>query len=89
MAEVLAYSVIERMVSDYVKRIVEKASAGKKLSDWEMGILMMDQMRSSLEAKIEGVRKDLEVTRRDLEAKIEGVRKDLEVTRRDLEAKIE
>ncbi|PNV78318.1 MAG: hypothetical protein C0200_01650 [Thermoproteota archaeon] len=81
MVEAVAVSAIEQLISEYVRRIVEKAMAGKRLSDWEMGILMMDHMRSSLEAKIE-------MTRKDLEAKIETVRSDLEVAKSELGAKI-
>lgn len=86
MVEAIAVSTVEQLISEYVKRIVEKAMAGKRLSDWEMGILIMDHIRSSLESRIE-------TTRRELEAKIESARKDLEskieITRKELESKIE
>ncbi|MEM0192872.1 MAG: hypothetical protein QXJ48_07010 [Candidatus Korarchaeum sp.] len=58
---------IERMVSDYVRRIIGKALSGKKLSAREMYILAIVYTRLSLEAKVEGIRKDPEVSRRDLE----------------------
>ncbi|MEM2291412.1 MAG: hypothetical protein QXV05_03975 [Candidatus Korarchaeum sp.] len=63
MVEALAQEMIRKIVSESVERIVKKATAGKKLSDWEIGILVMDCTRSSLETKVEGVRKDLEVSR--------------------------
>lgn len=67
MVEVIAYGVIEQMLSDYIKRVVEKASSRKKLSDWEMGILMIDHSRSVLGAKIDG----LEARVSDLESRME------------------
>ncbi|RDD53214.1 MAG: hypothetical protein BA066_05600 [Candidatus Korarchaeota archaeon NZ13-K] len=70
MVETVAYSLVEKIVSDYVGKIVEKASAGKRLSDWEVGILMMDHIRSSIEGKMEGMRRDLEGKIGALEAKI-------------------
>ncbi|MEM3739741.1 MAG: hypothetical protein QXP84_03000 [Candidatus Korarchaeum sp.] len=70
MVEALAQEMVRKIVSESVEGIVKKVTAGKKLSDWEIGILVMDCMRSSLETKIEGVRKDLEVSREVLETNI-------------------
>jgi hypothetical protein len=86
---------MKQLLSEYVKRITEKALAGKKLSDWEIGILMMDQLRSSLEARINETKESLEAeisrTKESLEAKMDENRIELETkiesNRKDLEGK--
>jgi hypothetical protein len=67
VVEAVAVSAIEQLISEYVRRIVEKAMAGKRLSDWEMGILMMDHMRSSLEARISSIEKRVEKIESDID----------------------
>ncbi|HWQ18096.1 MAG: hypothetical protein QXX84_05685 [Sulfolobales archaeon] len=59
MAELVAKPVIESILAEYVKRIVDKASKGKRLSDWEVGILMIDYTRSILNERINSVERSL------------------------------
>ncbi|RSN72259.1 MAG: hypothetical protein DSO07_13140 [Thermoproteota archaeon] len=67
MVETVAVGMMEQLLAEYVKRITEKALAGKKLSDWEIGILMMDQLRSSLETRISSMEKRIEKIESDVD----------------------
>jgi predicted nucleic acid-binding Zn-ribbon protein len=67
MVETVAVEMMEQLLSEYVKRTTEKALAGKKLSDWEIGILMMDQLRSSLETRISSMEKRIEKIESDVD----------------------
>lgn len=73
MAETVAAGVVGQLLAEYVKKAAEKALAGKKLSDWEVGILMMNQLSSSLEARISSLEKSLEAKINSLEERIASI----------------
>jgi len=41
----IAVDVIASIITEYAKRIVDKAMRGEKLSDWEVGFLLMEAMK--------------------------------------------
>jgi flagellar capping protein FliD len=73
MAETVAAGVVGQLLAEYVKKAAEKALAGKKLSDWEVGILMMNQLSSSLGARISSLEKSLEAKINSLEERIASI----------------
>uniref|UniRef100_A0A7C1GAM9 DUF1640 domain-containing protein n=1 Tax=Thermofilum adornatum TaxID=1365176 RepID=A0A7C1GAM9_9CREN len=104
MAETVATGIVGRILAEYVKKVAEKALAGKKLSDWEVGILMMNQMSSSLEARISSLEERFEERigsldekydarisslEERLEARISSLEKSLDARISSLEKRIE
>ncbi|MCS7366578.1 MAG: hypothetical protein NDF52_01720 [archaeon YNP-WB-062] len=67
MVETVAVGMMEQLLSEYMKRTTEEALAGKKLSDRKIGILMMDQLRSSLETRISSMEKRIEKIESDVD----------------------
>lgn len=89
MAETVATGIVGRILAKYVKKVAEKALAGKKLSDWEVGILMMNQMSSSLEARISSLEKSLEAKINSLDDRIGSIDEKYDARISSLEERLE
>ncbi|MCC5997533.1 MAG: hypothetical protein LM573_00480 [Thermofilum sp.] len=89
MAETVATGIVGRILAEYVKKVAEKALAGKKLSDWEVGILMMNQMSSSLEARISSLEKSLEAKINSLDDRIGSIYEKYDARISSLEERLE
>ncbi|NAZ24404.1 MAG: hypothetical protein GU357_01385 [Thermofilum sp.] len=89
MAETVATGIVGRILAEYVKKVAEKALAGKKLSDWEVGILMMNQMSSSLEARISSLEKSLEAKINSLDDRIGSIDEKYDARISSLEERLE
>ncbi|MEM1611065.1 MAG: hypothetical protein QXQ57_05420 [Sulfolobales archaeon] len=80
-AATVGLDVIASILAEYGKRIVDKALRGEKLSDWEVGFLLMEATRMTLVARMEAIerRMDLIEKRMDmLEKRIEALEKRVE-----------
>jgi chaperonin cofactor prefoldin len=89
LAETVATGIVGRILAEYVKKVAEKALAGKKLSDWEVGILMMNQMGSSLEARINSLEKSLEAKINSLDDRIGSIDEKYDARISSLEERLE
>jgi chaperonin cofactor prefoldin len=89
LAETVATGIVGRILAEYVKKVAEKALAGKKLSDWEVGILMMNQMSSSLEARISSLEKSLEAKINSLDDRIGSIDEKYDARISSLEERLE
>ena len=85
----MATGIVGRILAEYVKKVAEKALAGKKLSDWEVGILMMNQMSSSLEARISSLEKSLEAKINSLDDRIGSIYEKYDARISSLEERLE
>jgi len=85
----VATGIVGRILAEYVKKVAEKALAGKKLSDWEVGILMMNQMSSSLEARISSLEKSLEAKINSLDDRIGSIYEKYDARISSLEERLE
>jgi tRNA uridine 5-carbamoylmethylation protein Kti12 len=77
----VAVDVISSILADHVRRVIEKALRGEKLSDWEVGYLLIDSIERRLSARIDAVEKSLST-------RIATVEKTLAKLRTDLDKKI-
>jgi tRNA uridine 5-carbamoylmethylation protein Kti12 len=77
----VAVDVISSILADHVRRVIEKALRGEKLSDWEVGYLLIDSIERRLSARIDAVEKSLST-------RIATVEKTLAELRTDLDKKI-
>jgi hypothetical protein len=74
----VAVDAISSILADHVRRVIEKALRGEKLSDWEVGYLLIDSIEKRLSARIDAVEKTLAELRTDLDKKITEVKNDLD-----------
>jgi tRNA uridine 5-carbamoylmethylation protein Kti12 len=77
----VAVDAISSILADHVRRVIEKALRGEKLSDWEVGYLLIDSIERRLSARIDAVEKSLST-------RIATVEKTLAKLRTDLDKKI-
>jgi hypothetical protein len=49
------------ILMEYAKRIIDRAVKGEKLSDWEVGFLLMEATRMTLEARMEPIEKRIDL----------------------------
>ncbi|MDT7889232.1 MAG: hypothetical protein RQ885_09710 [Desulfurococcales archaeon] len=77
----VAVDVISSILADHVRRVIEKALRGEKLSDWEVGYLLIDSIERRLSARIDAIEKSLST-------RIATVEKTLAELRTDLDKKI-
>jgi len=88
MAEQVAsigMDVIGSILAEYAKRIVDKALKGEKLSDWEVGFLLMEATRRTLETRMEAIVKRMSSLEESLKTRIEAVEKRMEALERRIE----
>jgi len=85
----IGIDVIASILSEYAKRIVDKALKGEKLSDWEVGFLLMEAMRRTMETRMASLEESLKARMEALETKL-GSRMDaLEKRMEALEKRVE
>ncbi|MFZ8823026.1 MAG: hypothetical protein ACO2O0_02595, partial [Desulfurococcales archaeon] len=53
----IGVDVIASILAEYARKIVDKAVRGERLSDWEVGFLLMEATRRTLEARMESIEK--------------------------------
>ena len=85
MAEQVAsigIDVIGSILAEYAKRIVDKALKGEKLSDWEVGFLLMEATRRTLETRMDAIEKRMSSLEESLKTRIEAVEKRIETVER-------
>jgi len=77
MVEQVALSLVEEVLAQYLKRILDKATKGKRLSDGEIGMLFMDYNRRSLEERLKKVEERLNRVEEKVESLETGLRNDM------------
>ncbi|MEZ0289477.1 MAG: hypothetical protein ABWJ42_00080, partial [Sulfolobales archaeon] len=85
----ISIDIIVSILTEYIKRIIDKASRGEKLSDWEVGLLMIEAIRRTHEVKMEALEKRLESVEETFRAKIDSLEKTLNARIEALEKRIE
>ncbi len=96
----IGVDVIASILTEYARKIVDKAVRGERLSDWEVGFLLMEATRRTLEARIDAIEKrmasleeslktGMEATRRTLEARMEALEKSLSERMSSIEKRME
>ncbi|MGC9010421.1 MAG: hypothetical protein ACP5I7_07415, partial [Sulfolobales archaeon] len=53
----IGLDIIASILAEYAKKIVDKALKGEKLSDWEVGFLLMEATRRTLETRMDSIEK--------------------------------
>ena len=92
MAEQVAsigIDVIGSILAEYAKRIVDKALKGEKLSDWEVGFLLMEATRRTLEARMDAIEKRMSSLEESLKTRVEAVEKRVDSVEKELLARID
>jgi len=87
--ETIGIDVIGSILAEYAKRIVDKALKGEMLSDWEVGFLLMEATRRTLEARMDAIEKRMSSLEESLKTRIEAVEKRMESLEESMSAKIE
>ena len=84
MVEQIALSLLENIINQYLNKIIEKAKKGKRLSDWEVGLLLIDYNRrilelriKSLEKRVDALEARVDTLETSIEEEIEGLRNDM------------
>lgn len=81
--------VIGSILAEYARKIVDKAFKGERLSDWEVGFLLMEATRRTLDARMDAIEKrmDLIEKRMDmLEKRVEGIEADMKHLRASVDS---
>jgi chaperonin cofactor prefoldin len=89
MAEQVAsigIDVIGSILAEYAKRIVDKALKGEKLSDWEVGFLLMEATRRTLEARMDAIEKRMSSLEESLKTRMEAVEKRVEAVEKRVDS---
>ena len=63
----IGVNVIVSILTEYAKRIIDRAVKGEKLSDWEIGFLLMEATRMTLEARMESIEKRIDLIERRMD----------------------
>jgi chaperonin cofactor prefoldin len=82
----IGIDVIGSILAEYAKRIVDKALKGEKLSDWEVGFLLMEATRRTLESRMDAIEKRMSSLEESLKTRIEAVEKRVEALEKRVEA---
>jgi len=85
----IGVDVIASILSEYAKRIVDKALRGEKLSDWEVGFLLMEAMRRTMEARMDALEKRVASLEESLKARMEALETKLGSRMEALEKRVE
>ncbi|MDT7889922.1 MAG: hypothetical protein RQ885_13240 [Desulfurococcales archaeon] len=80
----VAVDVISSILADHVRRVIEKALRGEKLSDWEVGYLLIDSIERRLSARIDAIEKSLSTRIATVEKTLAELRTDLDKKIKDL-----
>jgi chaperonin cofactor prefoldin len=81
----LGLDVIASILAEYAKKIVDKAVRGERLSDWEVGFLLMEASRRTLEARMESIEKRMASLEESLKTRMEALEKRIEALERRVE----
>ena len=77
MTEIMS-SLIANIISEYAKKIVEKASQGKRITAPELMVLIMSEMDRRLTTQIETLRREFDSRLKALEARVNNLEKRLD-----------
>jgi chaperonin cofactor prefoldin len=82
----IGLDVIASILAEYARKIVDKAVRGERLSDWEVGFLLMEASRRTLEARMESIEKRMASLEESLKTRMEALEKRIEYVEKRIEA---
>ena len=82
----IGINIIASILAEYAKRIIDKALRGEKLSDWEVGFLLMEATRRTLEARMDAVEKRMASLEESLKTRMEALEKRMDILEKRIEA---
>jgi len=77
MTEVLVTSVLEEALKQFSDKIAKKLAEGKRLTDSEITVLLLDQMNKRMEIMNQSINKRIDDFRDSLSGRINELREDV------------
>jgi chaperonin cofactor prefoldin len=81
----IGVDIIVSILTEYAKKIVDKAVRGERLSDWEVGFLLMEATRRTLEARMDAIERRMSSLEESLKTRVEALEKRMEALERRVE----
>ncbi|MEM4969946.1 MAG: hypothetical protein QXE01_01695 [Sulfolobales archaeon] len=85
----IGLDVIASILTEYAKKIIDKAVRGEKLSDWEVGFLLMEATRRTLEARMDAIEKRMAGLEESLKTRMESLEKSLSERMNSIEKRMD